>query len=60
LQRNGFLLFPAQHFLIGEGEAPSVIRLSLGGVDGVGVLERALRATAGVLQSQASGVRSIV
>ncbi len=59
-QRHGILVSPAQHFVVGEREAPSAVRLSLGGVTDIGVLERALRTIAGVLETQSAGLGSIV
>ena len=47
--RHGVQVSPAHHFLLGGGDGPAAVRLSLGAVDR-STLERALHALAGVLR----------
>jgi len=59
-QRHGILVSPARHFVVGNGEAPAAVRISLGAVADTGTLERALRTVADVLERDAVGLNSVV
>ncbi len=59
-RRHGVLVSPAHHFVFGTQPTPSAVRLSLGAVADVALLERALRIVASVLESPSRGPSSIV
>lgn len=58
-QRHGVMVSPAHHFVVGDGPAPAAVRVSLGAVAEIAVLQRALQTLAGVLDSRASVPSSI-
>jgi DNA-binding transcriptional MocR family regulator len=58
-RRHGILVSPAHDFVIGARATPSAIRLGLGGVEDINVLERALVSIADLLIMRPAGLSSI-
>lgn len=59
-QRHGILVSPAGHFVVGNRNAPAAVRISLGATADAGILERALRTIADVLDRESTGLNSVV
>lgn len=59
-QRHGILVSPAGHFIVGNRDAPAAVRISLGAAADAGILERALRTIADVLDRESMGLNSVV
>ena len=59
LRRHRILVSPAHDFVIGSRAAPAAVRIGLGGVEDVNVLERALVTIPDLLATQSTGLSSI-
>ncbi len=60
LRQEGILVSPAKHFLVGDMDPPSAVRISLGAAPDIGLLEGALWRITEVLERQPTTIESIV